>query len=135
MKALILSVKAGYGHHSTGLAMKDCLNVNGIECEMLDTLEYISRFLGEGVQEGYLLATKHLKEAYGRVYDSFDKRDEPSKSYSPEALISKFLSKKLEKMANLSTSEPRTFHTVVTEIASGVFEIDCYVEYVRIVKQ
>ena len=97
MRILLMSVRAGYGHHSTGLAMKDCLNANGIECEMLDTLEYISRFLGDGVQEGYLLATKHLKEAYGKVYDTFDKRDEPTKSYSPEAMISKFLSKKLEK--------------------------------------
>lgn len=97
MKALILSVKAGYGHHSTGLAMKDCLNAHGIDCEMLDTLEYISRFLGEGVQDGYLIATKYLKEAYGRVYDTLDKKDEPPKSYSPEAMITKFLSKKLEK--------------------------------------
>ncbi|MBP3360121.1 MAG: glycosyltransferase [Clostridia bacterium] len=97
MKALILSVKAGYGHHSTGLAMKDCLNAHGIDCEMLDTLEYISRFLGEGVQDGYLIATKYLREAYGKVYDTLDKKDEPSKSYSPEAIITKFLSKKLER--------------------------------------
>ncbi len=97
MKALILSVKAGYGHHSTGLAMKDYFTANGIECEMLDTLEYISRFLGEGVQDGYLLITKYLGDAYGKVYDTFDKKEEPSKSYAPETIISKFLSKKLEK--------------------------------------
>ena len=97
MKALILSVKAGYGHHSTGLAMKDCFESHGIECEMLDTLEYINRFLGEGVQDGYLLATKYMAEAYGKVYSSLDKKEEPSKNYSPETIISKFLSKKLEK--------------------------------------
>ena len=60
MKALILSVKAGYGHHSTGLAMKDCFESHGIECEMLDTPEYINRFLGEGVQDGYLLAKERV---------------------------------------------------------------------------
>lgn len=97
MKALILSVKAGYGHHSTGIAMMDCFKKHGIECEMLDTLEYINRFLGEGVQDGYLLATKYLKEAYGKVYDTLDKKDSPYRSYSPEAIITKFLSKKLEK--------------------------------------
>ncbi len=97
MKALILSVKAGYGHHSTGLAMKDCFESHGIECEMLDTLEYINKFLGEGVQDGYLLATKYMADAYGKVYDTFDKKDEPRKNYSPEVIISKFLSKKLEK--------------------------------------
>lgn len=97
MKALILSVKAGYGHHSTGLAIKDCFGKHGIECEMLDTLEYISRYLGEGVQEGYLLATKYLGDAYGRVYDTLDKKEEPGKNYSPDVIISNFLSKKLEK--------------------------------------
>ncbi len=97
MKALILSVKAGYGHHSTGLAMKEYFVSCGIECEMLDTLEYISRFLGEGVQDGYLLITKYLGEAYGKVYDTLAKKEEPSKNYSPEAIISKYLSKKLEK--------------------------------------
>ena len=96
MKALILSVKAGYGHHSTGIAMMDCFKKHGIDCEMLDTLEYISRFLGEGVQDGYLIATKYLKEAYGRVYDSLDKKDSPYRSYSPEAMITKFLSRRLE---------------------------------------
>lgn len=97
MKALILSVKAGYGHHSTGIAMMNCLKRHGIDCEMLDTLEYINKFLGEGVQDGYLIATKYLKEAYGRVYDSLDKKDSPYRSYSPEAMIAKFLSRKLEK--------------------------------------
>ena len=97
MKALILSVKAGYGHHSCGIAMKEYFNSKGIECEMLDTLEYISRFLGEGVQNGYLLMTKYLGDAYGMAYDTLDKKEEPSKNYSPEVIISKFLSKKLEK--------------------------------------
>lgn len=96
MKALILSVTAGYGHHSTGLAMMEVFKSNGIECEMLDTLEYISKFLGESVQNGYLLLTKNLGEAYGKVFDSLAKKEEPSKSYSPETIISKFLSKKLD---------------------------------------
>lgn len=96
MKALILSVTAGYGHHSTGMAMMEVFKAHGIECEMLDTLEYISRFLGESVQNGYLLLTKNLGEAYGKVFDSLAKKEEPSKSYSPETIISKYLSKKLD---------------------------------------
>ena len=96
MKALILSVTAGYGHHSTGMAMMEVFKAHGIECEMLDTLEYISRFLGESVQNGYLLLTKNLGEAYGKVFDSLARKEEPSKSHSPETIISKFLSKKLD---------------------------------------
>ena len=46
MKALILSVTAGYGHHSTGMAMMEVFKAHGIECEMLDTLEYIRNQMG-----------------------------------------------------------------------------------------
>lgn len=97
MKGLILSVKAGNGHHSTGMAMVNCFNEHGIECEMLDTLEYINKYLGEGIDDAYLRITKHLKEAYGMVYGVLDKKETPYKNYSPEALISKLLSKKLAK--------------------------------------
>ncbi len=97
MKALIMSIKAGFGHHSTGMAMKECFAEHGWECEMLDTLEYVNRFLCDGVQDGYLLTTKYLKEMYGKVYTSLDKRDEPFEKYSPTVLISRLISKKLVK--------------------------------------
>ncbi len=97
MKALILSVKAGYGHHSTGMAIMDCLKENNIECEMLDTLEYINPILGGSVDDGYLLLTKYLKEAYGKVYSQLDKNEYPKGDYSFSTLVSKILSIKLEK--------------------------------------
>ena len=97
MKALILSIKAGYGHHSAGHAVVECFESHGCECLMLDTFEYISKFLCDGVQDGYLLTTKYLKEAYGRVYSTLDKRDEPVDRYSPTVVVSKVISKKLVK--------------------------------------
>ena len=97
MKVLILSIKAGYGHHSTGKAIEECFTEHGCECLMLDTFEYINRFLCDGIQDGYLLSTKYLKEAYGKVYSTLDKRDEPFKKFSPTEMISKLISKKLVK--------------------------------------
>lgn len=97
MKILIMSVKAGYGHHSTAQAMIECFQKHGIECIMLDTLEYINKLLGEGVQDGYLLTTKYFKGAYGKVYSTLDKKDEPSYKYSPVSILSKRISKPLKK--------------------------------------
>jgi len=97
MKALVMSIKAGYGHHSTGLAIKNCFIEHDWECEMLDTLEYVNRFLGDGVQDSYLLTTKYLKDAYGRVYSALDKREEPVEKFSPTVVLSKLISKKLVK--------------------------------------
>jgi len=97
MKVLILSIKAGYGHHSTGKAIEECFKEHGCECLMLDTFEYINRFLCDGIQDGYLLLTKYMKDAYGKAYSILDKREEPFEKFSPTAVISKFISKKLVK--------------------------------------
>lgn len=93
-KVLIISVKAGYGHHSTGQALMDYFTERNIECEMLDTFEYISTFLGDSIQDGYLLLTKSVPEFYGKVYDKFDKNSKPRES-TPVAMISKVVAKKI----------------------------------------
>lgn len=46
MKVLMISVKAGYGHHSTAQAIMECLAERGIESTMLDTFDYIDPKLG-----------------------------------------------------------------------------------------
>ena len=38
MKALILSVSTGQGHHATGKAVADCFESMGVEGEMLDAI-------------------------------------------------------------------------------------------------
>lgn len=95
-KALIISVKAGFGHHSTAQAMIDYFREHGVECDMLDTFEYVSSFLGDSIQDGYLLSTKYIPDIYGKVYDKFDKNNKEHDRYSPIAVTSKIISKKLK---------------------------------------
>lgn len=95
MKVLLISVKAGYGHHSTAQAVMDCLARRGIESEMLDTFDYIDPVLGESIDKGYLFSTKYFPEMYGRAYSLLDKRDERYKSFSPIGILSKLVSHKL----------------------------------------
>ncbi len=97
MRILLMSVKAGYGHHSAAQAMIEYFESKGIECKMLDTLEYINKLLGEGVQEGYLLSTKYLKKPYGKMYSMFDKKEDPYFKYSPLVILSRQISKPLKK--------------------------------------
>ncbi len=95
MKCLIMSVKAGFGHHSTGQAMMDYLKKNNVECEMLDIFEYINPLLGDTISDGYLFLTKYLKDFYGRAYSALDKRDEEYDRLSPVTVVSKLVSRKL----------------------------------------
>lgn len=91
-----MSVRAGYGHHSTAKAVMERFTEGGFECEMLDIFDYINRHLGNSIQDGYLLSTKYLSETYGRVYGRLTKKEEPYDKHSITALLSGLVSKKLE---------------------------------------
>lgn len=96
MKVLIISVKAGYGHHSTASAIMDYMRDMGVECEMLDTFEYINPLLADSIDNGYLFSTKHIPNLYGKAYDKMDKREEKWDKYSLVAVLSKIVSHKLK---------------------------------------
>ncbi len=95
-KALIVSIKAGYGHHSTAKAIIDYLSDKGIHCEMLDTFEYINPILGDSIQDGYLLTTKYLPEAFGKVYSTLDKKETKYNKYSLVSVLSNIVSHRLK---------------------------------------
>ena len=96
MKCLVMSVKAGFGHHSTGQAIMEYLEKKGAECRMLDTFEYINPKLSETISDGYLFSTKYLPEVYGKAYNIFDKHDESYDKHSPIAVLSKLVTRKLK---------------------------------------
>ena len=95
MKCLVLSVKAGFGHHSTGQAVIDYLRNKGFICEMLDTFEYINPKLGDSISDAYLFSTKYLPDVYGKAYTLLDKHDESYDKHSLIAILSKIVSLKI----------------------------------------
>ncbi len=96
MNILIMSVRAGYGHHSTAKAMIEYFEQFGHKCEMLDIFDYINPHLGNSIQDGYLLSTKYLSPPYGRIYGYLAEKDEPYRKHSITSLLSNVVSKKLE---------------------------------------
>lgn len=95
MRVLIMSVKAGFGHHSTARAIIDCFTKLGHECEMLDTFEYVNPLLADSIDSGYMFSTKYFPELYGKAYSKFDKRDEKWDKRSIFSIFSKIVSNKL----------------------------------------
>lgn len=94
-KILIMSVKAGYGHHSTAQAMIDYFNKYNIKCEMMDVFGYINSFLGESINDGYMILTKYLPEIYGGVYGKLA-RNNKEKEHSPLVTTGKLVAKKIK---------------------------------------
>ena len=71
MKVLLLSVKAGYGHHSTAKAIMEYFEENGHQCHMLDIFDYVNHRLGNSIQDGYLLSTRTSRMTVIRLYRYF----------------------------------------------------------------
>ena len=97
LKVLLLSVKAGYGHHSTAKAIMEYFEENGHQCHMLDIFDYVNHRLGNSIQDGYLLSTKYLAKTYAKAYGKLTQKDEPYDRNSLVSIFSRFVSKKLEK--------------------------------------
>ncbi len=97
MRVLILSIRAGYGHHSTAKAIREYFEENGHACGILDIFDYINRRLGNSIQDGYLISTKYLAKTYGKAYDKLTEKDEPYDKHSILSVLSRFVSKKLSK--------------------------------------
>ncbi len=95
MKVLILTVTAGHGHTQAAKVVMEYLEGYGVECAILDTLDYINPILGESVDKGYLYSTRFTPYFYGKLYDLVDNRDKPDGKFSFSHIMNKILSKKL----------------------------------------
>jgi processive 1,2-diacylglycerol beta-glucosyltransferase len=96
MKVLFLSVTTGHGHHQTAYAVMECLKNRDVECEILDTYEYINPILSDSIAHGYLISTKFTPAVYGRLYRMAEKMENKNIKYSINKIISSIFSKKLE---------------------------------------
>ncbi|HYE67720.1 MAG TPA: glycosyltransferase [Anaerovoracaceae bacterium] len=82
MKALILSISTGQGHHATGQAIENEFKSMGVDCRTLDAYEYIEPILSDMVSKGYLLSTAYAKKISSKLYDIVLKKSKPLKKYS-----------------------------------------------------
>lgn len=100
MRVLLLSIKAGYGHHSTAKAIMECFGENGHKCHMLDILDHVNHHLGNSVQNGYLLSTKYTSHIYNKTYSRMAKKDKPYSQHSAISFVSNFITKRIEEFVS-----------------------------------
>ena len=96
MKALILTISTGQGHHATGQAIENAFRERGVECETLDAYEYIEPILSDLVSKGYLLSTAYAKRISSKLYDIILKKNKPLKKYSVPKMTSTVWAKDLK---------------------------------------
>lgn len=98
MKVLIMSVTAGEGHNSTAKAMRNEFESRGVECEILDTINYVSPVIATFIAEGYLLITEKAKYAYQIGYELAEKRKNILEDYSPMELLNMIFTNELKEV-------------------------------------
>lgn len=74
MKVLILTVSTGQGHIQTGKAISSYFSGRGAQCEVLDAYKYISPFISDSLEKGYLLSTQYAPKAFGAMYELLENK-------------------------------------------------------------
>lgn len=94
MKAIILTISTGGGHHTATRAIDAHLKQFGIETVTIDAYKYFSSFLSNTVEKGYLLSTKYVPKIYGRFYRIAEKMNDKDTNVKVGALGSSLVFKK-----------------------------------------
>ena len=105
MKVLILTLSTGQGHIQTSMAISEEFQKYGVESEILDLYKYISPFLSDSVEKGYLLSSRYTPKLYGAIYDSLANRKHKDGKNSFVTLLNNVISSQ-KLRAILETIEP-----------------------------
>lgn len=95
MKVLILSVTAGYGHHSTAVALSDGLTKLGAEVQVVDIYKYLNELIYQTIDKGYTISSKYIPGVYRTFYTKLENKEHSQ--YSPMAILNSWLGTKFEK--------------------------------------
>lgn len=97
MKAMILSITAGQGHHAAAKSIAEAFHNHGATVKVVDVYKQIDKNLSDAVNKGYLLSMKHIPKAYRALYELVDSKTEPATKYAPRNVANFLLSIKFEK--------------------------------------
>ena len=96
MKVLILSCNTGEGHNSCARALREAFQKQDTECEITDTLDFISPALSKMMARGHRFVYRHLPWLFNWGYNFV--QTHPS-LYQPGTRIYRFLTSGSRKLA------------------------------------
>ncbi|MBQ8400910.1 MAG: polysaccharide biosynthesis protein, partial [Clostridia bacterium] len=96
MKVLILSCNTGEGHNSCARALRDAFRKQNIECEITNTLDFISPVLSRMMAQGHRFVYRHLPWLFNWGYNYVE---EHPTLYQPGTLIDRFLASGIRRLA------------------------------------
>jgi processive 1,2-diacylglycerol beta-glucosyltransferase len=97
MKALILSISTGQGHHAVGAAIANTFESMNVSCTTMDAYEYVDPKLSNLLSKGYLLSTAHAPWLSAKAYNALVKKNSPYGKLSVPQLTNQYFAWDLNK--------------------------------------
>lgn len=88
MRVLLLSANTGGGHNSAAAAIQAELTARGVECDLRDSLAFISEIHSDIISSGHSYLYRHLPQLFGVGY-RFEEKHPPKFIYEQIALGAK----------------------------------------------
>lgn len=76
MKIAILTCSTGGGHNSAGKAIRDQLLSGGVECDLVNALDFMPKLESDVITKGHVLVYKKAPKLYGVAY-RFEEKHPP----------------------------------------------------------
>lgn len=76
IKALVLSCNTGEGHNSVAKAIKECFDANGEQCDIVDSLKFISDRVSGFMSKGHVLVYRHIPVLFRKGYSHAEGHEE-----------------------------------------------------------
>lgn len=105
MKALILSISTGQGHHATGAAIKNCFESMDVKTRVLDAYEYVDPKLSKFVSKSYALSAAHAARASSKLYDLVARKNKPARIASVTNMTNTVIAWDLKKYIKMFAPE------------------------------
>lgn len=116
MRILIVSVTAGYGHHSTAAALAAEFKARGAETMVVDLYEYCSTFMYNAMDKGYLFSTNHLRRPYSQAYTMLEKNEKLRKFISSITANSHFCNKFAHYLQGIAPDAVISTHVLAAQV-------------------
>jgi processive 1,2-diacylglycerol beta-glucosyltransferase len=97
MKALILSISTGQGHHAVGAAIANTFESMNVSCTRMDAYEYVDPKLSKLLSKGYLLSAAHAPWLSAKAYNALVKKNSPYGKLSVPQLTNRYFAWDLNK--------------------------------------
>lgn len=106
MRTLILTCNTGEGHNSSAVAIREVFENNGEFCELLDSLQFVSKRFSKIIGKGHASIYRHSPKLFDKGYSMSEKH---SSFFSQGTVLYKLLTRGVEKLYQYITENEIDF--------------------------